>query len=147
MGRLRPKLIVGIGGAAGALEAYKALLDALPSSTGMAFVIVSNIRPAANSQLAQILSSHTKMPVMLAATAMPIRGNDVYVNPPNADLLIEGDTLNVVSARTTKRNEQIDLLFISLAEAVGTRAVGIVLSGYGDDGTERSEERRVGKEC
>jgi CRP/FNR family transcriptional regulator, cyclic AMP receptor protein len=136
MGRLRPKLIVGIGGAAGALNAYKALLDALPSSTGMAFVIVSNIRPAANSQLAQILSSHTKMPVMLAATAMPIRANHVYVNPPNADLLIEGDTLNVVSARTTKRNEQIDLLFISLAEAVGTRAVGIVLSGYGDDGTE-----------
>jgi CRP/FNR family cyclic AMP-dependent transcriptional regulator len=136
MGILHPKLVVGIGGAAGALNAYKTLLDALPASSGMAFVIVSNIRPAANSQLAQILSSHTKMPVMLAATAMPIRANHVYVNPPNADLLIEGDALKVVSSSTTKRNEHINLLFISLAEAVGTRAVGIVLSGYGDDGTE-----------
>ncbi|HEY5027579.1 MAG TPA: chemotaxis protein CheB [Candidatus Angelobacter sp.] len=135
MGTLRPKLIVGIGGSAGALNAYKALLDALPSSTGMAFVIVSHIRRRANSQLAQILSSHTKMPVMLAATAMPIRANHVYVIPPNADLFIEGDSFKVVSPRT-RRNEQIDLLFMSLAEAMGARAVGIVLSGYGGDGTE-----------
>jgi CRP/FNR family transcriptional regulator, cyclic AMP receptor protein len=135
MGALRPKFIVGIGGSAGALNAYKTLLDALPSSTGMAFVIVSHIRPKANRQLAQILSGHTKMPVTLAATAMPIRANHVYVIPPNADLLIESGAFKVVSPRT-RRNEQIDLLFISLAEAMGARAVGIVLSGYGSDGTE-----------
>jgi CRP/FNR family cyclic AMP-dependent transcriptional regulator len=135
MGILRPKIVVGIGGSAGALNAYKALLDALTSSTGMAFVIVSHIRPTANSELAQILSGHTKMPVMLAATAMPIRANHVYVIPPNADLLLESDTFKVVSPRS-RRNEQIDLLFISLAEAMGARAVGVVLSGYGSDGTE-----------
>jgi CRP/FNR family transcriptional regulator, cyclic AMP receptor protein len=135
MGVLRPKIVVGIGGSAGALNAYKALLDALPSSTGMAFVIVSHIRPTANSQLVQILSGHTKMPVMLAATAMPIGANHVYVIPPNADLLIESGAFKVVSPRS-RRNEQIDLLFISLAEAMGARAVGIVLSGYGSDGTE-----------
>jgi CRP/FNR family cyclic AMP-dependent transcriptional regulator len=135
MGVLRPKIVVGIGGSAGALNAYKALLDALTSSTGMAFVIVSHTRPTANSQLAQILSGHTKMPVILAATAMPIRANHVYVIPPNADLLLEGDTFKVVSPRS-RRNEQIDLLFISLAEAMGARAVGVVLSGYGSDGTE-----------
>jgi CRP/FNR family cyclic AMP-dependent transcriptional regulator len=136
MGISRPNFIVGIGGSAGALSAYKALLDALTSSTGMAFVIVSHIRPTANSELAQILSGHTKMPVMLASTAMPIRANHVYVSPPNADILIEGGSFKVVSTRTTKKNEQIDLLFISLAEAMGDRAVGIVLSGYGSDGTE-----------
>ncbi|MBC7428527.1 MAG: chemotaxis protein CheB, partial [Bacteriovorax sp.] len=52
-----------------------------------------------------------------------------------ADLLIENFTFKVVSPRT-KRNAQIDILFISLAEAMGTRAIGIVLSGYGGDGTE-----------
>jgi len=135
MGALHPNFIVGIGGSAGALNAYKALLDALPSNTGMAFIIVSDIHPAANSQLAQVLSRHTKMPVMLASTAMPIRANHVYVIPPNADLLIEGYTFKVVSPRT-RRNEQIDLLFISLAEAMGTRAIGIILSGYDGDGTE-----------
>jgi CRP/FNR family cyclic AMP-dependent transcriptional regulator len=135
MGALHPNFIVGIGGSAGALNAYKALLDALPSNTGMAFIIVSDIHPAANSQLAQVLSRHTKMPVMLASTAMPIRANHVYVIPPNADLLIEGYTFKVVSPHT-RRNEQIDLLFISLAEAMGERAIGIILSGRDHDGTE-----------
>ena len=135
MGPSHPNFIVGIGGSAGALKAYKALLDALPSNTGMAFIIVSHIHPTANSQLAQILSRHTKMPVMLASTAMPIRANYVYVIPPNANLLIESYAFKVVSPRTG-RNEQIDLLFISLAEAMGTRAIGIILSGYDGDGTE-----------
>ena len=135
MKTLHPNFIVGIGGSAGALNAYKALLDALPSNTGMAFVIVSHIHPTANSQLAKLLSCHTKMPVMLASTAMPIRANHVYVIPPNADLLIEAYTFKVVSPRT-RRNEQIDSCFISLAEAMGARAIGIILSGYDGDGTE-----------
>src|SRR5471030_35413 len=134
-GTLRPNFIVGIGGSAGGLNAYKALLDALPSDTGMAFVIVSHILPTANSQLAQILSRHTKMKVMVASTAMPVRANHVYVNPPNADLLIESNTFKVVSPRA-KGSEQVDNFLISLAEAVGARAIGIILSGYDGDGTE-----------
>ena len=135
MGTLHPNFIVGIGGSAGGLNAYKALLDALPSNTGMAFVIVSHILPTANSQLAQILSRHTEMTVMVASTAMPIRANHVYVIPPNADLLIESYTFKVVSPRT-RRNAQIDLFFTSLAEAMGARAIGIIVSGYDGDGTE-----------
>ena len=135
MGALDPNFIVGIGGSAGALNAYKALLDALPSNTGMAFVIVSHIYPTAHSHLAQILSRHTKMSVVLASTSRPIWANHVYVIPTNADLLIESDAFKVVSPRAM-RNAQIDLLFISLAEAMGARAIGIILSGYFGDGTE-----------
>src|SRR5450759_1582072 len=135
MGQLHPNFIVGIGGSAGGLDAYKALLDALPSNTGMAFVIVSHIHPTANSQLADILSRHTKMRVMVASTAKPIRANRVYVIPPNADLLIEDYTFKVVSPRT-RRNKQVDFFLISLAEAMGARAIGIILSGYDGDGTE-----------
>jgi CRP/FNR family transcriptional regulator, cyclic AMP receptor protein len=132
---LHPSFIVGIGGSAGALNAYKTLLDALPSNTGMAFVIISHIHPAANSQLAQILSVHTKMPVMVASTAMTIRRNHVYVIPPNADLQIKNYVFNVIIPRT-KRNKQIDFFLMSLSEAVGARAVGIILSGYDGDGAE-----------
>lgn len=134
-GNLHPNFIVGIGGSAGGLNAYKALLDALPSNTGMAFVIVSHILPTASSKLAEILSRHTKMPVMVASTAMPIRANHVYVCPPNADLLIDSVTFKVVSPRTG-RNNQIDLFLTSLAEVMGARAIGIILSGYDGDGTE-----------
>ena len=132
---LQPNFIVGIGGSAGSLNAYKALLDTLPSNTGMAFVIVSHLMPTANSQLAEILSRHTKMPVMVASSAMSIQANHVYVIPPNADLLIEHLTFKVVTPRTM-RNKQIDYFLISLSEAIGARAIAVILSGYDGDGTE-----------
>ncbi|MBC7878537.1 MAG: chemotaxis protein CheB [Anaerolineales bacterium] len=135
MRTIHPHFIVGIGGSAGALNAYKGLLDALPSNTGMAFAIISHITPTANSQLAQILSRHTKMPVLVAANAMLIQANHVYVIPPDADLLIESNTFKIVSPRTG-RNRQVDLFLTSLAEAMGARAIGIIVSGYHSDGTE-----------
>ena len=135
MRALRPKFVVGIGGSAGGLNAYKALLDAMPADSGMAFVVVSHLLPTANSQLAEILSRHTKMPVSVARAAMAVLPNHVYVCPPNADLLVENYNFKIVSPRT-KRNVAVDLLFASLADAVGVRAVGIVLSGYDGDGTE-----------
>ena len=134
METIHPAFIVGIGGSAGGLSAYKAFLDALPPTTGMAFVIVSHILPTATSRLAYILQRHTKMEVTVASTAMTIRANHVYVSPPNSDLLIYGDTFRIVSPRTSRK--QIDLFLTSLAEAVGTRAIGIIFSGYGGDGTE-----------
>ena len=135
MSALRPQLIVGIGGSAGALSAYKALLEALPSNTGLAFVIISHMNPTAHSQLAKILSRHTKMTVMVASMAMPVLANHVYVIAPDSDLLIENYLFKVISPRSV-RNKQIDVFFSSLAEAMGVRAVGIVLSGYDGDGTE-----------
>src|ERR1700674_3428618 len=122
MGALRPNFIVGIGGSAGALNAYKALLDALRSNTGMAFVIVSDVRPSANSQLVQILSRHTKMPLMVASTAMPIRRIHLSVIPPNADFRIESYTFKIASPHT-KTNKPVDFFLISLSEAMGAHAI------------------------
>lgn len=133
MHKQRPNFIVGIGGSVGALNAYKAFLDALPSKTGMAFVIISHMNPAASSQLALILSRHTKMPVTVAAMAMSIRANRVYVIPPDADLFIEDYAFKIVSPRS-KRNVQVDLFLTSLAAAMGEYAVGIILSGTDGDG-------------
>ena len=130
-----PKLIVGIGGSAGALNAYKALLEAMPPDTDMAFVIISHMNPTASSQLALILSRYTKMPVTVPSTAMPILANHVYVIPPNSDLFIENYCFKVISPRSG-RNKQIDVFFISLAQAMGVRAIGIILSGYDGDGSE-----------
>ena len=135
MGASHPKFIVGIGGSAGALGAYKALLGSMPYNTDMAFVIISHMSPTAHSQLAEILSRHTKMTVMVASMAMQIRANYVYVIPANADLLIENYTFKGISPRSAG-HKQIDVFFISLAKAMGARAIGIVLSGYDGDGTE-----------
>ncbi len=130
----QPKFIVGIGGSAGALNAYKALLDALPPDTGMAYVIISHMNPTAHSLLAKILQRHTKMSVTVASEAMPILANHVYVIPPDSDLTMENYSFKVISPRSGG-NKQVDLFFISLAKAMGARAVGIILSGYNGDGT------------
>ena len=135
---MHPTLIVGIGGSAGALNAYKSILDAMPSNTGMAFVIISHMNPAAHSELAVILSRHTKMAVKVASETMPILANHVYVIPPDADLLIENYTFKVISPRSGG-HKQIDVFFASLADAMGERAIGIVLSGYDGDGTKGCE--------
>lgn len=131
----QPKFIVGIGGSAGALNAYKALLEAMPHDTGMGFVIISHMNPNAHSELAKILQRHTKMSVTVASVAMMILANHVYVIPPDSDLTIENYRFKIISPRI-RRNTQVDLFFISLAEAMGARAVGIILSGYDGDGTE-----------
>ena len=130
-----PNFVVGIGASAGGLNAYKAFFDALSSNTGMAFVVISHIHPAAHSELAEILSRHTKMTVLLATSEMRVRANQVYVIPGNADLLLENGALNVISPRT-RRNAQVNIFFSSLAAAMGTHAVGIVFSGYDSDGAE-----------
>ena len=129
-----PTYIVGIGGSAGGLSAYKALLDHLPADTGMAFVVISHMSPDAYSQLAQILARHTQMPVQIASNALPINANHVYVIPANADLELENHTFKVTSPRR-RRNVQIDLFFSSIAQAFGDRAIGVVVSGYDGDGT------------
>ncbi len=133
-GALHPNFIVGIGGSAGGLDAYKALLDALPSNTGMSFVFVTHILPTATSQLADILSRRTKMPVLVAFAGMPIAADHVYVTPPNVDLLIADGAFVVVSPRS-RGNEVIDFFLTSLAEALGPRAIGVILSGGLTDGT------------
>lgn len=132
---IHPKLIVGIGGSAGALNAYMALLDAMPFNTGMAFVIISHMSPTAHSYLAKILSRHTKMKVKIALEAMQVCANHVYVISSDADLFIKNYIFKVISPRSG-RNKQVDLFFTSLAEAMGERAIGIVFSGYSKDGTE-----------
>ena len=130
-----PKLIVGIGSSTGALEAYRVLLKAMPPNIGMAFVIISHMNPTAHNLLAKILSHYTEMTVKVASTAMPIRANHVYIIPPDADLFIEDYTFKVISPRSGS-DTQIDVFFISLAQAMGVRAIGIILSGYFSDGTE-----------
>jgi CRP-like cAMP-binding protein len=132
---LNPNFLVGIGGAAGSLAAYKAFFEELPATTGMAFVVIFQMNPAANNQLASILSRHTKMPVIVPTTRTPARKNHVYVIPASADLSIESGTFKVISPSLNKERT-VDFFLTCIAEALGPRAIAIILSGHGHDGTE-----------
>lgn len=138
MANSNPNFIVGIGGSAGGLKAYKALLTSLPANTGMAFVFIAHMSPINKSLLPEILSWTTNMPVDQATDAMPLKENHVYVIPPNANLFIENYVFQVISPRTLEqgRHKQVDYFLISLAEAMGERAISIILSGGDGDGTQ-----------
>jgi two-component system CheB/CheR fusion protein len=138
---LNPEFIVGIGGSAGGLKAYLALLDALPGNTKMAFVVIAHMSPTGESFLTKILSKATNMPVKQASEGMSIEANHVYVIPPNTNLYVDGYAFKVVSPRTLKdgRHKQVDYFLISLAEFMGPRAISIILSGGDGDGTEGSK--------
>jgi two-component system CheB/CheR fusion protein len=146
---IKPSFIVGIGGSAGGLKAYTELLGSLPSHTGMAFVFIAHMSPVGKNLLAQILSRSTTMPAVQATDGMAIEANHVYVIAPNTNLLMENYSFRVVSPRTMNRgrHKQVDCFLISLADAMGERAIGIILSGGDGDGTEgcKSIKARGGK--
>src|SRR5436309_997611 len=126
--------IVGIGGSAGGFEAAMELLRHLPARTGMAFVIVQHLDPHHGSRLANLLGKATSMPVSeIAGTTTP-EPNAVYVQPPDKYVIAKNGKLTLVR-RTERLSIAIDHFFESLAEECGSRAIGIVLSGTGSDGT------------
>ena len=130
------RLIVGIGASAGGLVAYQAFFTAMPADSGMAFVLVQHLDPNYDSALADILGQYTTMPVSKAEDGTVAAANTVTVIPPNAILKIENGVLRVAKPITaTARRSSVDTFLVSLAQDQGENAVGIILAGYGSDGT------------
>lgn len=126
--------IVGIGGSAGGFEATMELLRHLPPKTGMAFVIVQHLDPHHASRLPKLLSKVTAMPVVELGEPTTPRANTVYVQPPNKCVIVKDGALKLIP-RTEQLNLAINHFFESLAEERGSRAIGVILSGSGTDGT------------
>jgi two-component system CheB/CheR fusion protein len=133
-----PTFVVGIGGSAGSLDAYKELLLGLSAQTGMAFVFISHLSPTDKSRLPGILATWTEMPVQIASEGMELERNHVYVIAPNADLSMVENHFNVTMPRTMAlgRHRQVDHFLMSISAALGRSAIGVILSGGHKDGTE-----------
>lgn len=132
----RPLAVVALGASAGGLEAFQAFLDALPAPTGMAFVMIQHLAHDSASLLPELLARHTAMPVHTAEDGMSLKAEHLYVIPPNTLLGIRGGELHL-EPLPEKGGVQlpIDHFFETLAVDQGPRAIGIVLSGTGHDGT------------
>ena len=129
--------IVAIGASAGGLDACRKLLDALPAVNGMAFIIVQHLDPSHDSMMVDLLAGHTSMPVLLATDGMKIEREHVYVIPPGVYLSVNekgGLRLSKPLARHGARLP-FDFLLNSLAREYGARAICVVLSGTGADGS------------
>jgi two-component system CheB/CheR fusion protein len=127
--------IVGIGASAGGLEAFSQLLKELPADTGMAFVLIQHLDPKHESRLPEVLSKTTAMPVLTVTDRLRVEPDQVYVIPSNTDMTIGGGVFALTPRAAVERHTPIDRFFRSLAQEQEGRAIGVVLSGTGSDGT------------
>ena len=128
--------VVGVGASAGGLEALEAFFAAVPADTGVAFVVVTHQHPGHVTLLPEILRKSCKIPVDEAVDGVLLLPNQVYVSPAGVDTEVEGGRLQLVNQKEeAARHLPIDHFFRSLAEDQKERAVCVILSGTGGDGS------------
>ncbi|MBS0168989.1 MAG: PAS domain-containing protein [Nitrospira sp.] len=128
--------LVAIGGSAGSLEALQEFFHALPSPTGLSFVVVLHLSPTTPSSLPELLQHWTKLRVCVARHMQSVQPEHVYVIPPGRYLTCEkGYLLLGAHSATIPRRLTIDVFFRTLAESYGSRAAAIILSGADGDGS------------
>ena len=129
-------LVVGVGASAGGLEALERLFAAVPTDIGMAFVVVQHLSPDFESRMDELLARHTKMPIHLVTDGIEVEANAVYLIPPRKEMIISGGRLLLTDKDDVRGfSLPIDHFFRSLATDMGRRAVAVVLSGAGSDGS------------
>lgn len=128
--------IVGIGASAGGLRALESFVSNVPAGSGFAYVIIQHTDPQYEGMLVDLLRHRTHMPVELVQDGMELCPNRIYVAPSAQDVTLAGDTLALGRPATSdEKRLPIDTFFRSLAGQRGRRAVGVLLSGSGVDGS------------
>ena len=130
--------VVGIGASAGGLAAFEAFFSAMPvdSEPGMAFVLVQHLAPDHKSILTELVRRYTQLDVFEIEDGMVVQRNCAYIIPPNRDVAFLNGTLQLLEPDAPRGQRlPIDFFFRSLAHDQRERAIGIVLSGTGSDGT------------
>lgn len=129
--------IVGIGASAGGLEALEAFFGNTPSDTGAAYVVVQHLSPNFKSLMDELLARHTEMDITTVENVVTIRPNTIYLIPPRKNIKVEEGKLRLYNQPSGGKslNFPIDIFFQSLAEEQGEKAIAIVLSGTGSDGS------------
>ncbi|MEM9186579.1 MAG: chemotaxis protein CheB [Planctomycetota bacterium] len=131
-----PDFVVGIGASAGGLEAIERLFDSMPVDTGMAFVVVQHLSPDYKSLMNEVLARWTAMPILQVADGMRVERNSIYLIPPKKEMIISDSRLLLTDKDPdAPLSLPIDRFFRSLGQDVGRRAVAVVLSGTGSDGS------------
>ena len=130
--------VVGIGASAGGLAAFEAFFSGMPTDRepGMAFVLVQHLAPDHKSLLCELIRRCTPMQVFEVEDGMPVQINCAYIIPPNRDMALLNGSLQLLEPIAPRGQRlPIDFFFRSLAQDQGERAIAVVLSGTGSDGT------------
>lgn len=129
-------LLVGIGASAGGVGALRSFFANVPAHTGMAYVVILHLSPDHDSQLAEVLQSVSLLPVTKVEQRVRVEPDHVYVIPPNKSLEVKDEDIDVLDVTSNEvRRAPIDIFFRTLAQSHGPRAVSVVLSGTGANGS------------
>ncbi len=127
---------IAIGASAGGLEALSTLVSHLPDNLGYYYVVAQHCAPDRESLLPELLSHRSKLPVIALDDITTPEPDTLYVITGNHDAVIENGRIVLLSPIEKKTAQpNINRLFNSLAVSEGSQAVGIILSGTGNDGT------------
>jgi two-component system chemotaxis response regulator CheB len=126
--------VVAIGASAGGVEALHSVVAALPGDFPAAVLIVQHMDPRHKSMLAGLLARRSKLAVRQAVSGESVRPATVYIAPPDMHLITRDRQLVLTDTLVHFSRPSIDLLFESVADAYGDRAIGVILSGSGVDG-------------
>jgi len=127
--------IVGIGASAGGLAAFQAFFDGTLAKAGVAYVVITHLASGDSDLLPELLGRHTDLPVTCATHDEPVLPDHVYVIPPNQVLRITAGRLQLEPGDTDSRRHALDRFLSPLAVEQGNRAIAVILSGTGADGT------------
>ncbi len=128
--------IVGVGASAGGFEALRRMLEAMPVEPGFAIVIVQHLARDKPSLAPELLSKYTNLNVCQVHDEPVVQRDHIYVIPPGQYLGIVNGQLQLSDMEGPRRTPvAIDHFFRALAKDQGQRAVGVILSGTGNDGT------------
>ncbi|WP_447598188.1 CheR family methyltransferase [Nitrospira sp. Nam80] len=134
--KARLPYIVGMGGSAGSLEAFEQFFAHMPSDSGLAFVLIPHLDPSHKGIMPELIQRSTKMTVRQAEDGLKVRANSIYIIPPNKDMSLLHSTLYLHEPTAARGwRTPIDFFFRHLAEDQGEKAVAVILSGMGTDGT------------
>ncbi|MBK1731008.1 chemotaxis protein CheB [Thiococcus pfennigii] len=127
--------LVAVGASAGGLDALERFFEGLPPHTDVAYVVIQHLSPDHKSMMGNLLGRHTRMPVVTVEDGMAIAAGRVHLIPPGSIMRAAGGRLWLTPKDPRVLTLPIDLFFTSLAKELGNRAVGVILSGTGSDGT------------
>ncbi|MHA6281034.1 chemotaxis protein CheB [Salinimicrobium sp. CAU 1759] len=128
--------IVAIGASAGGLEALKAFFENVPQETKSAYIIIQHLSPDYKSMMGELLARSTGLPIKEVQEGMQVLEGHIYLIPPVNNLVIRNNLLHLLEKpKNPTLNLPIDMFFESLAREHREKAIGIILSGTGSDGT------------
>ncbi|WP_179130914.1 CheR family methyltransferase [Candidatus Entotheonella palauensis] len=117
------------------LQALEALFQAMPTDTGLSFVIVQHLSPSFKSIMDELLARVTTIPIEMVAQSVVPQPDTIYLMPPGSELILANGALEPLPPESAAAiSSPIDRFFASLAQSLGDHAIGIVLSGTGNDG-------------